>query len=221
MGPPAVPAACPLRARRAVAPPSSRITRSRPRHHRASCPVPHDGQASRPPARPADTAAAPTHNSMASLPDHDATMPGGTRPPGGARAAVCLARRRPATQTAEFAGKRHRDHQQGIPVPPRPALRRRMLTVSSRTKTDTTASPDRHAHAERHQPPSNMHRKNRAQHPGSVRGWLRAGTGALEPRADLRGIREAQTGQNAQSRLPGGPGGGRVPGRVLHVAEPD
>ena len=57
--------------------------------------------------------------------------------------------------------------------------------------------------------------------PGSVWGWLLVGIGALEPGADLRGIREAQTGQDAQSRLPGVPGGGRVPGRVLHVAEPD
>jgi hypothetical protein len=56
---------------RAVAPDSSRITRSRPWPHRASWPVPHDGQASRPPARSARAAAASAHSSTAGLPHHD------------------------------------------------------------------------------------------------------------------------------------------------------
>ena len=55
----------------AVAPPSSRITRSRPCPHWASLPVPHDGQASRPPARSAEAAAASAHSSTAGLPEHD------------------------------------------------------------------------------------------------------------------------------------------------------
>ncbi len=42
--------------------------------HRASRPVPHNGQASSPPARSA-AAAASAHNSTAGLPDHDATIP--------------------------------------------------------------------------------------------------------------------------------------------------
>jgi hypothetical protein len=45
--------------------------------------------------------------------------------------------RAPARQTARSADRRHRDHQPGTRAPPWPAPRRRMLAVSSRTKTDT------------------------------------------------------------------------------------
>jgi hypothetical protein len=126
---------------RAVAPAGSRIARSRPCPHLARRPVPHDGQASSPAARLAE-AAASAHNSTAGLPDHDGhDARTGHRAPGGTRVAACPAWHRPATQTGRNAGKRHHEHQPAVPAPPWPAPRRRMLTVSSRTKTDNGHRP--------------------------------------------------------------------------------
>ena len=73
---------------RVVAPPSSRITRSRPWPYRASRPVPQDGQASRPPAKSAEAAVASAHNSTAGLPEHNGhdALPTPARPSVASRA---------------------------------------------------------------------------------------------------------------------------------------
>ena len=147
---------------RTVAPPSSRITRSRPCPHRASLPVLHDGQASRPPARSAEAAAASAHNSTASLPDHDGddARPG-HRAPEGAGVAACPARRRPATQTGPDVSKRHSELRRES----RHRLSQHELPdahgVVAHENGHQPPDPDRHAHARRRQTSSSAQEERR------------------------------------------------------------
>ena len=127
-------ARCAYAGRTGIEPGPAAAARSCPHH--ASRPVPQDGQTSSPPARSAQAAAASAQNSTAGFPEHDGHGAGpGHRTPGGARVAVCPAGRPPATQTAPDVSKRQSEHR-------RESRRRpghtsfRMLTVSSRTKTD-------------------------------------------------------------------------------------
>ena len=146
---------------RAVAPSSSRITRSRPRPHRFRRPVPHEGQVSSPPARPADAAAGSAHSSTECLPDHDGRdARTRARPPGGTRVGGCQAGRRPATRTARSGGTLWPPAGHGLsPV---------TSTGSpgagvAHEKGHSPAAPDQHAHAERRQPPFQVLRKSGAK----------------------------------------------------------
>jgi hypothetical protein len=140
---------------RAVAPPSSRITRSRPCPHRASRPVPHDGQASRPPARSAEAAAASAHSSTAGLPDHDGHDARARAPRArGARVAACPAQNRPATQAAPDVSNRHSEHRRESRHRPGQHELPGAHGVVAHENGHRPPGSDRHAHARRRQPSS-------------------------------------------------------------------
>ena len=127
---------------RAVAPPSSRITRSRPCPYRRSLPVPHDGQASSPPARSADAAAASAHSSTVGLPDHDSHDLPARHTTARGNSCCTLPGQAPARNpNCQVPRKTTPWPPAGSGLAPRPAPSHQMLTVTSRTKTDTRRRP--------------------------------------------------------------------------------
>ncbi len=151
---------------RAVAPSGRWTARSRPYPHRFSRPARQDGQATIPPARSQDAAAASAHSSTEGLPGHDSTMPRpGQRPPGGARCSLPAFSRGPRPRTPHTPGN---DTMTTIRPGPRPGDRHRAAPCSRRRrarKRTPATNPARNAHAERRQPPSKCSERTARNNP--------------------------------------------------------